>query len=131
MNEAKNVHGEISHEQKHYILYRRESDGYNEVLEAGPKAPSSIGIVNFRKFIEEHQIHPFELAQFLKIPFQDIEKLVNHQSWIESHARENLLELDNIPVAVRQKLCKFLMHQDGHAGMKNVHLKAIDDVEKK
>lgn len=113
-------------ENSRYILYRRLADGFNEVIEAGPKAPSIIGLVNFRAFIEKHGIDPREVIQFLKIPYSDMDKLLNHDSWIETNAQENLKVLAKAPVQVRQYICRFLMDQDGKAGSRNVYHKPTD-----
>lgn len=109
-----------------YILCRR-IDGVNEVVLAGPKAPSAIGIVDFESFAKDHDLHPLVLAQFLKVSYEDIEKLVKHGGWIEPHAKENLLLLINKTCArSRKEICQFLMLQDGNAGARNVPIKGLE-----
>ncbi|MEK7072259.1 MAG: hypothetical protein AAB969_01675 [Patescibacteria group bacterium] len=113
-----------------YILCRREVDGSNEVVKAGPKAPSAIGLVDFKIFIEEHGLHPLEVAQLLKVRYQDIQLLVDNVSWIEPHAKDNLLHLLKILCARgRRDICQFLTNQDGNAGTKNIPHKE-DDIGK-
>lgn len=110
-----------------YILCRREGDGFNEVIKAGPKAPSAIGLVDFKTFIEEHSFHPLELAQLLKISHRDMQLIADHGGWIEPHMKANLLQLSKITCSRgRRDMCKFLMVQDGKAGSRNVPQKDID-----
>ena len=91
-----------------YILCRRESDGFNEVIKAGPKTPSVIGLADFKTFIEEHGFHPLELAQLLKISYEDIQSLVNHGVWIEPYTKSNLLYLiKNTCSRSRREICHF------------------------
>ena len=105
---------------KKYVLCRRVIDNHNEVVEAGPKAPSAIGIVDFHTFIRDNCLHPLELAQFLKINHDEIQKLVENGGWIELHAQENLRMLMSLaPVERRRALCGFLMRQEGSAGAFN------------
>ena len=106
--------------QTKYVLCRRPIDQHNEVIEAGPKAPSAIGIVDFRTFIEKHGLHPLELAQFLKINHEDIRNLVEHGGWIDLHTQKNLLRLISlVPTEARINICRFLMNQEGNAGPLN------------
>lgn len=116
--------------EEKYILCRRAVDGFNEVVKAGPKAPSAIGLVDFKIFIEEHGLHPLEVAQLLKVRYEDIQLLVNHISWIEPHAKANLLCLLKIICARgRRDVYQFLANQDGNAGAKNIPHKE-DDIGK-
>jgi len=114
--------------EEKYILCRRESDRFNEVIKAGPKAPSAGNLVDFKSFIEERGLLPIEVANFLKITCAEVDLLMKHISWIEPHARDNLLLLLKVPVNARQYICRFLLEQDGHAGMRNVPAKAIDSL---
>lgn len=128
MNHPEHPEHQVVNEK--YILCRREVDGSNEVIKAGPKASSAIGLVDFKGFINEHNLHPLEVAQFLKITCTDVKLLMDHDSWIEPHAKDNLLSLiQMIPVAYRQKLCRFLMNQDGNAGSKNIPKREVDVVK--
>ncbi|MDO8669798.1 MAG: hypothetical protein Q7K65_05960 [Candidatus Buchananbacteria bacterium] len=110
-----------------YILFRREIDGFNEVIKAGPKAPSATGLVDFKTFIKEHGLHHLELAQLLKVSLHDIQLLLDHDSWIEQHAKDNLLLLIRTTCSRgRHELCKFLMAQEGNVGSKNIPVKKVD-----
>ena len=104
-----------------YILYRRDTDSENEVIKAGAKAPSEIGIVDFHKFIKEIDLQPMELAQFLKIPCVDIDLLVHHGGWVTVAAQENLKQL--LKCKSIHDVCRFLMKQDGKAGQRNDRVK--------
>lgn len=107
-----------------YILIRRDIDGHNEVNQAGPKAPSTVGIVDFHQFMSDHKIDPRELCQFLKISWKDIQRLVKHGGWIEPCAKENILNLLRACCPItRNNMWRFLAAQDGNAGGKNVQLK--------
>lgn len=114
------------HHEDKYILCRREVDRHNEVILAGPKAPSVIGVVDFKTFISEHNIHPLEIAVFLKVTCNDVEKLMDHTSWIEPHAKDNLLKLLKLPKETRHYICKFLLEQEGNAGLRNIPIKKDD-----
>jgi len=109
-----------------YILCRRDIDGFNHIVKAGPKALSTIGIVDFKTFILEHNLHPMELAQFLKINHEDIQCLVDQGGWIEPHAKANLLQLTKTTCSrSRREICHFLMTQGGNAGSQNIPHKNI------
>jgi len=113
--------------EKKYILCRRVSDDYNEVIEAGPKTPSAIGLKDFKAFIAKLGLHPLEVAQFLKVSCDDIKNLIDHQSWIDVHAQDNLICLcDLMEVKHRRAICKFLMAQDGNIGGKNLPTQKSD-----
>jgi len=106
--------------QKKYVLCRRQIDQHNEVIKAGSKAPSAIGIVDFHTFIRDHCLHPVELAQFLKISYEDIKDLVEHGGWIDRYTQENLINLISLAsIEIRRKICGFLMNQEGNAGILN------------
>ena len=108
--EVKEVSGEK------YVLCRRV-DHHNEVVKAGPKAPSTIGITDFHTIIKDHGLHWLELAQLLKINYIDIQKLNECGGWIEPQAKENLLKLLQITCArARRDICQFLVIQEGVAG---------------
>lgn len=102
-----------------YVLCRRINH-LNEVVQAGPKAASASGLVDFHTFLKDHGLHHLELAQILKISYSEMEKLNEHGGWIELPAKENLLQLlRNTCARSRRELCQFLIIQEGGAGSAN------------
>ena len=120
-------------EEKKYILCRREIDGVNEVIKAGPNARTAVGLVDFKVFIKRYGFHPLELAQFLKINYWEIKLLMDYGGWIDIHAQNNLIQLTDLTCPRgRRDICRFLMNQDGSAGSHNFPQKEskIDHAER-
>ena len=111
-------------EVQKFILIRRKEDKHNEVLALGRKSPSAIGVVDFHQYVTSHGLLAEELAQFLKVPIVDIRNLYIHGGWICPDSRKNLdLLLKLFPdSAIRHNFCRFLMIQEGSAGLMNVYI---------
>jgi hypothetical protein len=111
------------------VLLQRRLNGRNEVVQVAEGVAHQPGVMKFSDFLGQVRMQSgeglLELSQVLKVPFEDIMRLVPG-GLIEGPAMENIREyVDECRICGAS--LKFLGRQSGDAGIKNKPESGFED----